>query len=331
MDYKKQLLKFKLILFLPFLTVPAQIILLLICRTRLSGHLITFSCFILIPAFILFLYYRNVYSPVLYLIKNIESFRRELPSFVDPNRHFLSAYICRFIDERIMKVVNEEYETKLLNRQAIIHSLQSQINPHFLYNTLDSVRGKALEQHNTELADMVEALAIYFRYSISDKNNIITLREELKNLDNYIKIQTFRFGDRFIMEKSYEETDDLLSQKIPKMTLQPLVENSLNHGIDSYPTGGVIKIYIETTDQHLFIHVMDNGQGMKPEQLAKINNSLQNGQSPTQIPDKSSGLALVNVDNRIKLYFGAQYGLHIYSTPNVGTDVEVVLPVSQSS
>ena len=68
------------------------------------------------------------------------------------------------------------------------------------------------------------------------------------------------------------------------MTLQPLVENSLNHGIDSYPTGGVIKIYIETTDQHLFIHVMDNGRGMKPEQLAKINNSLQNGQSPTQIP-----------------------------------------------
>ena len=231
------------------------------------------------------------------------------------------------IDSLMKKIVLEQNE----RRKSELDALQSQINPHFLYNTLDSVRGKALEQHNTELADMVEALAIYFRYSISDKNNIITLREELKNLDNYIKIQTFRFGDRFIMEKSYEETDDLLSQKIPKMTLQPLVENSLNHGIDSYPTGGVIKIYIETTDQHLFIHVMDNGRGMKPEQLAKINNSLQNGQSPTQIPDKSSGLALVNVDNRIKLYFGAQYGLHIYSTPNVGTDVEVVLPVSQSS
>lgn len=326
MKLKRSLYKFKFILFLPFLVLPLSLLFLPVFWNSAKQHTFSATIFFLLCAGISFLYYRNVFSPILYLIKNIEKFRKQIPAFGTPDTHFFSNYICDFIDERIMKVANEEYKTKLLNKQAVIHSLQSQINPHFLYNTLDSVRGKALEQHNEELADMVEALAIYFRYSISDKNNVITLHDELKNLDNYIKIQNFRFGDRFSLEKSYEETEEIMSQEIPKMTLQPLVENALNHGIDSYTSGGVIKIYIETTDQHLFIHIIDNGKGMDAVQLAELNRSLLNDEA-TGIPDKSSGLALVNVDSRIKLYFGMQYGLHIYSTPHVGTDVEIVLPI----
>lgn len=330
MKPKRKLIKFQIVLNLPFLLIPIQI-LFLILEGNTNFYLLVFSFVQLaLTLLISVLYYRNIYAPIKFLIQNIENFQQHIPSFGTTDTHFFSNYICHFIDERIMKIVNEEYETKLLNKQAMIHSLQSQINPHFLYNTLDSVRGKALEQHNTELADMIEALAIYFRYSISDKNNVITLQEELKNLDNYIKIQSFRFGDRFFLQKAFKETDFLMSQKIPKMTLQPLVENALNHGIDSYQTGGIIKIYIETTDQNLFIHVMDNGKGIEPDQLAAINSSLHDdGISKTT--DKSSGLALVNVDNRIKLYFGTQYGLHIYSTVNIGTDVEIVLPISSEN
>ncbi len=225
--------------------------------------------------------------------------------------------------------LNLEYSESILKNQAEINALQSQINPHFLYNTLESIRGKALMADMEEIAEMTEALATFFRYSISQKGNIVTLWDEIKNVQNYFKIQKFRFNDRFELAIIYDEIDeDILDFKIPKLTLQPIVENSIYHGLESKIGKGKIEIRILRTEKRLIISVIDEGVGIQKEKLLMINKSLTSNLLDVQSGNsKKGGIALINVNQRIKLFFGDEYGLRITSTVNVGTEVELVIPL----
>ncbi len=206
-----------------------------------------------------------------------------------------------------------------------MNALSSQINPHFLYNTLESIRGKALADGAVEVSEMTESLSSFFRYCISRKTNIVQLRDEVNNIQEYIKIQQFRFDNRFSVSIVNEGSKKVMDYTIPKLTLQPLVENSIVHGLEVRAGGGNIIIRIQETESMVLVYVEDNGVGIEERRLETINRIMRQNEGENAV-DPDIGIALFNINARIKLMFGPEYGLHIYSTSGVGTTVEVRFP-----
>lgn len=225
--------------------------------------------------------------------------------------------------------INELISTS--KKQAEYLALQNQINPHFLYNTLEGIRGEALHAGLDNVAKMTEALATFFRYTISNMEQLVTLEDELNNIENYYIIQQYRFEDKlnFKIKMDAEDEKTILKYRLPKLTLQPIVENAVYHGIERKIGEGHILIKIKTTDKRLIITVSDDGPGMKAETLNELNRKLNSISFDYIRTDKETkgGIALVNVNRRIKLLFGEEYGICIYSTFHVGTDAEITLPV----
>lgn len=223
-------------------------------------------------------------------------------------------------------------------KQAEYLALQNQINPHFLYNTLEGIRSEALIAGLDSVAEMTEALATFFRYTISQVENLVTLEDELANIENYYYIQQFRFGDKLALSIEYEHDEDLsqldiLQYRLPKLTLQPIVENSIYHGIERKIGNGHLVIRIGVSNERLRIRISDDGLGMSEEKLNQLNEKLRSlsldavdGET-----ERKGGIAVVNVNNRIKLLFGEEYGIYVYSHEGVGTDVLIGLPLVQES
>jgi two-component system sensor histidine kinase YesM len=230
---------------------------------------------------------------------------------------------------RLNEMMDREDAARILMEQAEIDSLQSQINPHFLYNTLESIRGQAIVEGVDEIADMIEALSAFFRYSVSQRGRLVTLTEELKTVENYLLIQRFRFRKKIQLVLSLEEGEDLLKFTLPKLTIQPIVENAIYHGLEAKLGDGEIRIRVLVTEKRLIVHVVDDGVGMEKTKLDALNESFRSGKHSSPAGDRTSsrGIALANVNRRIKLNYGDSFGLVIYSTPDVGTDVEIVLPL----
>jgi two-component system sensor histidine kinase YesM len=227
-------------------------------------------------------------------------------------------------------VLISDAAVNLNKRQAQFLAMQNQINPHFLYNTLEGIRGEALTEGNESIAKMTETLSQFFRYTISNLESLVTLDDELTNVRNYYSIQRYRFGDRIEMDVIFEEGNDrdlLLQAKVPKLILQPIVENSIIHGIEGIPDTGRIVILCQYTGKRLILTVSDNGVGMTPEKLRELSNRLSNIYDRYEREQGGSGgIALSNVNNRIKLLFGENYGINILSVNGAGTDVEITLP-----
>lgn len=247
--------------------------------------------------------------------------------------------------EPIVRLVNRysSFRSKknvmlVFNKQTELTALQSQINPHFLYNTLESIRGQALLDDNHEIAEMVEALSAFFRYSISGKDSFVTLRDELNNIKNYILIQRYRFNNRFSLEVIIDEDDEgAYEYLIPRLIIQPIVENAIFHGLEEKSEDGKVTIEIIVTEQNLIITVSDNGKGMEADKLEELNRRIH--AKDTELVDenhnkvagpakKNTGIALPNIHRRISLLFGAEYGVNVYSTLGQGTDVEITVPAN---
>ena len=237
------------------------------------------------------------------------------------------------LEQHVRSLGEQQQQQEILQKQANLNAFQSQINPHFLYNMLDTIRGQALEDGSIVTSDMIESLSRMMRYAISNNDSMVTLGVEFKNIDNYIKIQQFRFGNRFNYVKCLSEIDDsLISQKIPKLTLQPIVENAIFHGIESMVSGGEIKLMGFNTQSRLVIQISDNGNGMDEIQLDKVRRKLQNSDTVVDgSVEKGTGIALANVNARLKLVFGSEYGISIFSTQNVGTMVEITIPINDGN
>lgn len=212
----------------------------------------------------------------------------------------------------LMDQIVQEQEKKQLYE---LNALQAQINPHFLYNTLDSIIWMEERGRSREAITMVSALAKLFRISISKGRSIITVREELEHVRNYLIIQKMRFKDQFTYEiQAQEET---LGERTVKLIVQPLVENAINHAIDQTQPEAlhiIIKAFFQ--DDDLLFTVEDDGIGIAPEVLENILTS----------PAGRSGIGIKNVHERIQLTFGSAYGLHIESEEDVGTLVTIRLP-----
>ncbi|MBR2189687.1 MAG: sensor histidine kinase [Eubacterium sp.] len=225
---------------------------------------------------------------------------------------------------------DSDLEKNLLNRQVEFQNLQSQINPHFLYNTLESIRGQALIDGAPEIANMTKALSAYFRYSVSTSADLVRLEDELRNIRNYFVIQQYRFGSKLTMDITFEDPEAICNDiLLPKLTLQPILENAIFHGLEPGTKPGHLQITVTTTQSRLLIMVSDNGVGIDSETLAALNDKLEHGgiEADSHSASKHSGIALINVNKRIQLCFGQAYGLHVRSIPDIGTDVEIITPI----
>lgn len=222
----------------------------------------------------------------------------------------------RIMVERINELIHENYVKQLTIRDTEFKALQAQINPHFLYNTLESINWSAKLSNQTHISQMVEALGSLLRTSINLKEPLIPVSKELDIINHYITIQKYRFEER--LDFHIDVPDKLLYCSIPKLSLQPLVENAINYGLEQMIDTCSIKIHAYVEDSLLFITVEDNGPGMEQSFVAQLLSG--------EVKTKGSGLGLKNIEDRIKLLYGEAYGLTLQSEPNGGTKVTLMLP-----
>jgi len=229
--------------------------------------------------------------------------------------------------ERFRYLLSKQEVVSLSKKQAEYLALQNQINPHFLYNTLEAIRGDALDAGQDGIAKTAEALATYFRYTITEMGDLVTVEDELNNIDSYFTIQRYRFDDKLKISVVAEE-ESVYRCQIPKLTFQPIVENAIFHGLESKSGDGLITIRLEATQSRILISIKDNGVGMSQEDVNRINEKLEKVKVSYISDEKHArgGIALRNVAQRIKLLFGEEYGLQLYSTLGVGTEVVINLP-----
>ena len=217
-------------------------------------------------------------------------------------------------------------------KMAYIQNLQNQMNPHFLYNILENIRSESLLNGLESVANMAELLGDFYRYTISQEDNFVSLKEELDNAEVYFQIQRFRFSKKLELKVKVQE--NLLSLKVPRILLQPIVENSIVHGLEGRESGGKVEISISRSNQHVYIQVSDDGIGIEEEKLRQINEDLRNIRRGFQggvvgkggMGKSGMGVSLLNIQERIHLLYGREYGLYLQSLENSGTDVCVVLP-----
>lgn len=221
--------------------------------------------------------------------------------------------------DKINELLDQVKAEQIRLRKAELELLQSQINPHFLYNTLDAIVWLAESGEQKKVVSMVESLSKFFRTSLNQGKEIINLKEELQHVRSYLEIQQVRYQD--ILDYEIDVPEELYEYLIPKITIQPLVENALYHGIKNKRGKGSIKISGEVKADGFVLYIRDNGIGMTDERLLQIKERIHgNGENKGEI------FGLFNVNERIRLKFGEEYGLNIESAYNEGTTVSVFLP-----
>ncbi|WP_394916935.1 sensor histidine kinase [uncultured Robinsoniella sp.] len=219
--------------------------------------------------------------------------------------------------KQIDTLINENYKTQLLTKEAQLQALQAQIDPHFLYNALDCVNWIAKVNGQPQISTIVQSLAILMRSAMTQKQNFHTIQDEITLINHYIAIQQIRFGKRLIYETKIDET--ILSIEMPKLMIQPIIENSIKYGLEPSDHPCTITLVVQQSGEQLQILVKDNGPGFPETQIPLI----LNGTAVTN----GNGVGLKNVNERIKLFYGADYHLIIQSTRNTETAVGFPIPL----
>ncbi|CAG7600365.1 hypothetical protein PAESOLCIP111_00389 [Paenibacillus solanacearum] len=234
------------------------------------------------------------------------------------------------IDDLTRKLVDSKthiYELQLHKKQAELQYLKSQINPHFLYNTLETIKGIAHVRGVPEIREMTDALSRVFRYSIKGEEQV-RLEEELRIIRAYVSIQQVRFADRF--DVRYKLADACSDCRVMKMILQPLVENAVFHGIEPSLERKLLTIGCRWEKDDLLLWVADDGAGIEPERLEAIRASLETANGESSPAHRNAHIGLRNVDSRIKYTYGAEYGIvSIDSAPGCGTKVTIRIPARE--
>ena len=239
-----------------------------------------------------------------------------------------NAALIRDLDESNRRIRDVELE----KRKEQLNALQSQINPHFLYNTLDTIRGMAIERDCEDVSDVVAALSSMFKYNMDFSSSLVNIQSEIEQIRRFMDIQEQRFPGKYQFEEIFEcSNDDLLQTLIPKFTLQPLVENAVSHGLKSRREGGILTMRYINTGHSFVIVVSDNGVGMNDETVRSLNEMFVDPHARNEEGYHASdvGIALPNVAARLRMYLGEEGDLHIDSTPEIGTDVTITLPLKR--
>ena len=227
------------------------------------------------------------------------------------NRNF------KIMVEKINNLIQENYIKQLLIKETKYKILQAQINPHFLYNTLDSINWLAIVDKQEKISVMVESLGNLLRNSLG-KRDIITIRDEINILENYVKIQQIRYEERLQFQLVIDE--EILGCQIPKLTIQPIVENAINYGLEQIPTVCRIEVRGGLVGGEIQITVTDNGPGMDEDILGKIREG--------KVQPQGLGIGLSNIDERLKMAFGREYGI-VISSQQQGSTVQIHIPCEE--
>ncbi len=287
-------------------------------------NLITFLI-ILINGIVLFigsiLISRTITNPIKKLIKSMRGIEK---------REFKMVHIKTGNDEigklkedynimiqEIQKLIQQTVEEQRIKRKAELNVLQAQVKPHFLYNTLDAMGYLALSGKSEELYESLEALGSYYRTSLSKGQEVITIKEEIDIVKSYLILQKLRYGE--IFDVTYEIDESTYEYKIPKLVLQPLVENSIYHGIKPKGEVGLIKICVKTEDEQIILSVEDDGVGMSEEELKSIRIDT--------IDSNSSSFGLKGTIKRLQLFYGITDIYHIESKKRYGTKIDIIIPM----
>lgn len=226
--------------------------------------------------------------------------------------------------EKLNAYVEHVYKAEIQRKNAEINALQTQINPHFLYNTLESIKSKAILNHDEDTAAMIAILGNLFRWISRTGEKTISLEKELEYIRNYLQLQSYRYNRK--LEVSIEVEEDFLDEMIPKLILQPLVENAVKHALDGVCRDKLIGIQVRRKEDILEITVYDNGVGISTEKLQEIKKELRISENQ----DEFESIGLKNVNQRLRLMYGSEYGLQINSIAEYGTAVKIRIPVSES-
>ena len=260
----------------------------------------------------------NITTPLKKLEKSmdsLENYKNNIGDFqnLDGNLE-IESLSSHFIDmtKNINRLMNENSEKEKALRISELKTLHSQINPHFIYNTIDTIVWLAEFGNNEKVVDVSKAMAKFFRLSLRGGSEFTTVRDELEHVRQYLYIQKERYQEKLDYEINFEE--EILDVNIPKIILQPLVENSIYHGIRRKKGNGRIVINANKDGDKLILSVSDNGNGFDSSVLVKRSEELRLG-----------GVGLNNIDERIKLYYGDGFGIKIDNSLNEGAKVEIIL------
>lgn len=226
------------------------------------------------------------------------------------------------LTHRLVDTSTMLYQSELEKKQSELAFLQSQINPHFLYNTLESIKGIAAVRGVEEIRDMTKALSQIFRYSVKGMDEV-HLKEEVDIVRSFIQIQQIRFTNRFDVE--YDFTKEALECKMPKMILQPVVENAIYHGLEPMIEKGTLYISARVDENDLFISIRDDGVGIEENMLQKLKLELDREIGANAMLG-NTGIGIVNVNNRLKLKYGEGYGIAVESKLAMGTEIIIRIP-----
>lgn len=221
--------------------------------------------------------------------------------------------------QSIKDLIETNYASRLRERESELAALQAQIKPHFLYNTLDSIYWKALEDGNEKIAKMIYSLSRLFRLSLNRGSSTTTLSAEAEFLSHYLDIQKERFGGKLKVKINIAQ--DAKKAKLPKLLLQPFVENAIMHGIEKSENGGEVELTARREQGRLYIRISDTGNGMTPEQIEDAFKCVENRDK-----ESSSGYAIYNVNERLRLKYADNYTLKVNSSPDNGTQIDIILP-----
>ncbi len=227
--------------------------------------------------------------------------------------------IANLRQRQLMSEMKAKADLERNLRETEYKALLSQVNPHFLFNSLNTIARLAQVENAFKTQDIVYSLAELLRYSLKNADKVVRLRDELKYIKNYLLIQETRFSDR--LKNAFDIEEYVLNAKLPSMTLQPIVENAIVHGIEPKNGGGVLRIRAGKDQDKVFIEVSDTGIGIPSSKIDKILREKKEKSS-----GQMSGLGIYNVQQRIRYLYGEEYGLSIKSKPNYGTDVMISLP-----
>jgi two-component system sensor histidine kinase YesM len=269
---------------------------------------------------------RNISRPISSLIKKVEKFSKADFSFqsrkVGNNEIGLLEESINNMAVRIQRLMKDKIEREREKHNIELRMLQSQINPHFLYNTLNTIKWMAVLQRAEGIGNMISALSKILKYAVGKMSEKVLLREELEALDDYIDIQEMANKKKISFTKEIKD-DSLLDCLVMKFILQPIIENSIIHGIKPKSSGGQIKLTVEEKKNKLRISVYDNGLGITRDKLAELNKD-------GHMPDTNS-VGLVNIKRRIQLLYGKQHGLEVSSELGKYTNVCLSIPIETAS
>lgn len=277
----------------------------------------------------------DLISPINRLVKGMKKIQKgQWVVNMDEDRGDELGFLSKTFNEMTKEIdhlVNRIYREQLTRKDAEIKALQSQINPHFLFNTLESINWMAQLNNVPEISETVSALSSLMEISIGRDDRLITIEEEFTYIDNYILILKKRFEDRITLEKNIQS--EVMDIKIPRLLIQPLIENAVYHGLERSRNKGVIKLNAQISGDEVLIEVVDNGLGIEKDELEIINDKLSMDNETYFRSMESNGkksIGIENVNRRIKLLYGEEYTLRLESVPGEYTKVIVHIPYSKS-